>query len=428
MHPSTPSPDRGSPSSNQAKGWAPTSPTAIAWRLPQSHGSSRVEVVSQNAAGAPAGSVPRQWDRFVAHVRIALEATFFVLVPFFAPAVIVAYLIGAYHSHPGSVDGIYFPDGGFLFDLHVMWKAGHDIVTGHSPYPFVYPAPAAFLMVPFGILPWKLAVIAFTLVSIGSAVLALRLLEVKEWRCYAAVLACVPMTSSITIGTLGPLLLLATAVAWRYRDRRWFAAAAIVGVVVTKLFLWPLAIWLIATRRFRTAATTIGLGIVVVFGSWALLGFDGLREYPHRLGRVAGLEQEKSFSPFALLRSLGLSATTTRVTFAFLTLAAIAAIILIARGRDGERRSFVAAVVAGIALSPIVWIHYFVILFAPIALYRRRLSIAWVLPLAFWLVPGPESNGSPALILAVLAVAGGSVALAMRQKSLLRPRTAVTSP
>jgi Glycosyltransferase family 87 len=387
-----------------------------------------VEAVSQTPARVPPTSLARNARRFWPHVRTGLEALVFVLAPFVAPIVIVAYLLGAYHAQPGTVDGIYFPDGGFLFDLHVMWKAGHDIVTGHSPYPFVYPAPAAFLMVPFGVLPWKLAVIAFTLVLIGSLVLALRLLGVKDWRCYGAALACVPMTSSLTIGTLGPLLLLATAAAWRYRDRRLAVAAAVVGAVVTKLFLWPLVIWLIATKRFRTAGTTVALGIATVFGSWAALGFDGLREYPHRISRVAGLEQEKSFSPFALVRSLGLSTTATQITFALLTLAAIAAIVMVARGRDGDRRAFVAAVAVGLALSPIVWLHYLVLLFAPIALYRRSLGVAWILPLAFWVIPGPESHGSPILIVAALALSVSAVALAMRRADVSAPSAALSSP
>lgn len=384
--------------------------------------------MSQTPARVPPTSLARNARRFWPHVRTGLEALVFVLAPFVAPIVIVAYLLGAYHAQPGTVDGIYFPDGGFLFDLHVMWKAGHDIVTGHSPYPFVYPAPAAFLMVPFGVLPWKLAVIAFTLVLIGSLVLALRLLGVKDWRCYGAALACVPMTSSLTIGTLGPLLLLATAAAWRYRDRRLAVAAAVVGAVVTKLFLWPLVIWLIATKRFRSAGTTVALGVATVFGSWAALGFDGLREYPHRISRVAGLEQEKSFSPFALVRSLGLSTTATQITFALVTLAAIAAIVMVARGRDGDRRAFVAAVAVGLALSPIVWLHYLVLLFAPIALYRRSLSVAWILPLAFWVIPGPESHGSPILIMAALALSVSAVALAMRRADVSAPSAALSSP
>jgi hypothetical protein len=320
---------------------------------------------------------------------------------------------------------MYFPDGGFLFDLHVMWKAGHDIVTLHSPYPFVYPAPAAFLMVPFGLLPWKLAVVAFTLVLIGSLVLALRLLRVTDWRCYAAALACMPMTSSITIGTLSPLLLLAVAAAWRYRNRRLWVAAALVGAIVTKIFLWPMVFWLIATRRFRTAAATVGLGIVTVVGSWAILGFDGLREYPHRISRVAGLEQDRSYSPFSLARALGLSSSDARFMVAILAVMAIAAIILLARGHDGDRRAFVAAVGAGLILSPIVWPHYLVILFAPIAIYRQRLSAAWVLPLFFWLLPGPESHGSAPWIVATLLTSVAAVVLAARRPS---PHPSPASP
>jgi hypothetical protein len=339
------------------------------------------------------------------------------LLPLVGPVLIVAYLLGAYTMHPSTVDGMYFPDGGFLFDLHVMWKAGHDIVTLHSPYPFVYPAPAAFLMVPFGLLPWKLAVVAFTLVLIGSLVLALRLLRVTDWRCYAAALACMPMTSSITIGTLSPLLLLAAAAAWRYRNRRLWVAAALVGAIVTKIFLWPMVFWLIATRRFRTAAATVGLGIAAVFGSWAILGFDGLREYPHRISRVAGLEQDRSYSPFSLARSVGMSTTAAQVMVALLAVAAIAGIVLLARGRDGYRRAFVAAVGAGLVLSPIVWPHYLVILFAPIALYRQRLSAAWVLPLSFWLLRSPESHGSAPWIVATMAISVAAVVLAARRPS-----------
>jgi hypothetical protein len=376
-----------------------------------------VEALGDTAGSVPGGSGATRLISLGAHARTALEAGAFVLLPLVGPIFIVAYLVGLLTTHPSTVDGVYHPDGGFLFDLDGMWNAGRDIVAGQSPYPFVYPAPAAFLMAPFALLPWKLAVLAFALVLIGSLVLALRLLRVTDWRCYAAALACMPMASSITIGTLSPLLLLAAAAAWRYRNSRLMVAAALVGAVATKIFLWPLFFWLVATRRYRTAATTLVLGIVTVFGSWAILGFDGLREYPHRLSRVAGLEQDRSYSPFSLARSLGMSTTATQVLVALLAVAAIAAIVLLARGRDGDRRAFVAAVGAGLILSPIVWPHYLVILFAPIALYRQRLSAAWILPLFFWLLRSPESHGSAPWIVATLATSIAAVALAARRPS-----------
>src|SRR6266511_4537831 len=128
-------------------------------------------VVSDGRGIRPAGPAwanPARWRGVLTAPRTIFEALFFVLLPLTGPAMIVAYLVGAHRPKPGIVDGKYFPDGGFLFDLHVMWQAGHDVVTGHSPYPFVYPPPAAFLMAPFGALSWSVAVVAFTLSAVAA--------------------------------------------------------------------------------------------------------------------------------------------------------------------------------------------------------------------------------------------------------------------
>ena len=318
----------------------------------------------------------------------------FVIPALISPLLLFRYLIGTFHEHPFTMDGHYYPDGGFLFDFHVMWNAGHAIVLGHSPYPFVYPAPAALLMVPFGALPWKVAVVLFALGLYASAFFTLRVLGVRDWRCYGAALGSLPGVTAVTAGTLSWPLALGAALAWRYRNRRWVVAAAIVGVIVTKLFLWPLVIWLIATRRFRTTLTTAVVGIIVVFGSWAVIGFDGMLEYPRRLGGIASVEQEKGWTIFPLMRSLGVSAGTAHLVLLFLTLAAIAGIILIARGADGDRRAFAAAIGAALLLAPIVWPHYFVVLFVVLALYRRSLSAAWIVPLLYWVLPYWVFHGS----------------------------------
>jgi Glycosyltransferase family 87 len=378
--------------------------------------------------GAGWARSPR-WRGAFALPRTVLEAVSFVLLPLTGPAMVGAYLIGAYHPRPGVLEGKYYPDGGFLFDLHTMWQAGHDVVTLHSPYPFVYPAPAALVMAPFGALPWTAAVVAFTLTLLGGLFFTLRLLGVRDWRCYALALAAMPMASSIMVGTPTPLLALGAAVAWRYRDRRWVTAAAIVGVVVTKIFLWPLWFWLVATRRYRTAATTAVLGIVVLFGSWGVLGFSGLRDYPSRLGNIAGLEQDKSYSPFALFRSLGLSTGSTRLAVLGLTVVAIAAIFAASRfSRDGDRLSFVVALITGLLASPIVWLHYLVLLIVPLALYRPRLSTAWFIPLAYWFLPGQESHGSVRNILVMFGLTTLTLALAVRRGRAPKLVPALSSP
>ena len=38
---------------------------------------------------------------------------------------------------------------------------------------------------------------------------------------------------------------------------------------------------------------------------------------------------------------------------------------------------------AALAASPIVWVHYFLLLLVPLALIRPRLSLLWFVPFAF---------------------------------------------
>ncbi|MDX6503018.1 MAG: hypothetical protein QOE29_143, partial [Gaiellaceae bacterium] len=80
------------------------------------------------------------------------------------------------------------------------------------------------------------------------------------------------------------------------------------------------------------------------------------------------------------------------------TALALAVIVLVARQRDGDRKAFVAALGAALLITPIVWPHYYVLLFVPLALASRRLSVFWALPLLYWLLPGQESHGSPAVV------------------------------
>ena len=326
------------------------------------------------------------------------------------------YLVGMYHVHPLTIDGRYFPDGGFLFDLHVLWKAGHDVVTGHSPYPFIYPAPAALFMAPFGVLPFKVAVVAFAIVAAGAAVLTLWILDVRDWRCYGLALAWMPTTSTVTLGAFSTLLALGAAAAWRYRDRRFIVALAIAAVVTTKVFLWPLFVWLLATRRFRTGLTTVITGVLLVIGCWAVIGFRGMLGYPHQLRSLAGNQEARSYSPTALMQSFGMSMQQAHVGLAVIAIIAVAAIFLGARGSDGDRRSFVLALGAALVLSPIVWVHYLVMLYVVVALYKKRLAAAWIVPMAYWLLPSQDSHGSASIILRLYLITAVAVALALSQR------------
>jgi alpha-1,2-mannosyltransferase len=325
-------------------------------------------------------------------IQRLVELAIFVVFPGIIPLAMAAYLAGTWGQHV------------MLYDFNVMWHAGRDVAHGHSPYPFVYPAPAALLMAPFGALPWKVAVVLWWFVSVAALLLALHLLGVQDWRCYGAVFASSTTMWALEIGTITPLLTLAVAAAWRYRHHRLTVSFAIAFVVVTKLFLWPLGIWLLATKRFRTALTTGLVCVVLTIGSWAVIGFAGFLDYPHHLGGIASLVQYTSFSSLAFAKALGLSASVAQVASLVVGIAALAFVFRAAQGPEGDRRAFVWALGAALLLSPIVWAHYFLILFVPIAIASRRLSLLWLLPLAYWVLPHTAANGSIVVLVCGLAI------------------------
>jgi alpha-1,2-mannosyltransferase len=318
----------------------------------------------------------------------------FGVAPLALPIFVIVYVL-----HNAS-----YGNDGSWFDLHTTWAAGRAIAHGHSPYPFIYPAPAAVLMVPFGVLPWRAAVPLFFIVSAGMVVGMLRILGVRDWRCYGACLVALPTASALWIGTPTPMLALATACAWRWRDRRAVVAIALTAAVATKLFLWPLFVWLLATRRFGAALAGMSTIVGATVAAWALIGFQGLSSYPKLLADAASLEQDKSYSTIALVHAFGLTDAGAVAAVAVTGVLALASVVILARRPGGDAPAFAAAIAAALWISPIVWIHYLVLLFIPIAIVRRRLSALWLLPLVLWVLASQESQGSIPRLLLVLGV------------------------
>jgi len=348
------------------------------------------------------------------------------------PALLVSVIVGgSAHDH-------------FAFDFHQFWQGGRDVVDGQSPYPsaeslpttggeqldatqiqevfrFPYPAPAALAMAPFGLLPFSVAAWIFVLCSLVAVFLALRLLGVLDWRCYGIVCASMTTLGALRLGTFTPWLLLGLALAWRYRDRRVPAAIAVGCVIVAKVFLWPLLVWLVLSRRVATAGLAVLVAAVVTVGSWAALGFAGLGEYPHLLSSLSAAVQSKGWSAVALGLSLGLSSGAAKA-LAFALGCALLAGAGLARRSNRDLWLFTLAIAAAIAFSPIVWLHYFLLLVAPLAIAYPRLSRAWFIPLLFWIWPFQETGGDTWKILL------GFVLLVVLTTAVLtenrRPRTA----
>jgi len=296
----------------------------------------------------------------------------------------------------------------FGFDYKPLWEASHHLFHGSSPYPlphasalrdeqqFVYPPIAAVIAAPLAVFPFIVAAILFAAVEVAGTVLTLRVLGVRDWRCYGLALLWLPVIENILIGSISSLLALGLAVAWRYRDTRWAAPLVVAAVITSKVFLWPVLVWLVATRRGAAATRALVISVVAIFGSWALIGFAGLGSYPRLLDVLSRLEQWKSYSAVAFGIVLGLSAGEARALALVACAAVLIGIVLSVRLRpgnaDADRQAFILAIAAAFLFSPIIWMHYLAILVVPIALTRRTLTPLWFVPLAMWPTPG-QSNG-----------------------------------
>lgn len=330
-------------------------------------------------------------DRLAARLRAMgqpWELALFLWLPFLVFAVVVAA-------------DVHFRSS--LGDWEIFRHASHSALNGSSPYAvtdpsalarndqFVYPPITALLIAPFAVLPDEAGRLLVLLLTLTCVPLALRLLGVRDWRCYGLALLTAPVLDAVSLGTLSSPLLLGVAVVWRYRDRRHIAAAGTALTAVAKLFVWPLFVWLLATRRLRAGVEAALTGVVLLVGGWAAIGFTGLRGYPHLLHLLSQVEAVESFSVVGLSRLQGGAATALT---AALMVAVVAAIVVARRGPDGDRRSFAVAVAGALIATPVLWLHYLVLLFVPIALARRSLSALWFAPLAFWVTPLAHSDGS----------------------------------
>jgi hypothetical protein len=244
----------------------------------------------------------------------------------------------------------------------------------------LYPAPANLAVIPLSVLPYWWAAGIYTALGFGAMWLAMRLLGVRDWRCHAMWLISWPFLFGAILGAIGPLLVLGAAVAWRWRDRVWPPALAVATLVAVKLFPWTLGVWLLVTRRWRALALAIAGCLMLVIGAWAVIGFQGLASYPQMLSNATFIQEGRADSVATVLLVFG---TSARVAQAIGTLAGFAVLVLAWRmrhGADGDRRVFGLAIIASLIATPIVWDHYMVLLFVPIALLSPRFSKLWLLP------------------------------------------------
>ncbi len=386
----------------------------------------------------------------------------FALLPLALAALMIAVTLGG---------ASFFYD--FIGDLY---DAGRAILHGRNPYDAallahlaalqlaggapahtfavpVYPAPALLVVTPLALLGARASGLIFTLLAIVAMLAGLRLLGVRDWRCYGAAFLSWPLLHSLRLGQVNEFLVLGAGVAWHWRARLWPAAVAVASLVAAKLFLWPLGVWLLVSGRWRAGLLAAALAVGVTLVAWAAIGFDGLSSYPRMLSDLSSVEGAAGVSLLSVAAALGLSRAAGDVLTLLATAGLLAGVWWLARagargrdardpgrdcsdpgrdcsdpgrdcsdsghdcsdpardmqdracaGCDGERRAFGLAVMAALCGSPVLWPHYLTLVFVPIALLEPELSVLWLVPLLAYLAPVELTGGDIFKMLPYVAI------------------------
>ncbi|MGI9092279.1 MAG: glycosyltransferase family 87 protein [Mycobacteriales bacterium] len=316
-------------------------------------------------------------------------------------------------------------------DFRVFYSAGLAVRHGVDPYPapnaaavwsgsaFVYPYPAAWLFTSLAALSVHAASLLWAILSVAAITAGVWLLVGARWGVLLAVLLASPTLDGLQMGSVNAVLFLGLAIAWRWRDRMWIMAPTIALLIALKLFLWPLGLWLLMSRRWPAAlgAAAIGTAIGAVgFQAGPLGPVTYLRLLnqlgAHEVGRGSGLQ--------GLLVTWGATPPAAEMIG---VLGALALMYVIARRTDPAAPAlYVAALAAALFASPVVWHHYYLLAAVPLLLLCRPSGAAGWYLLIGWASVAPHPSADVSLIVLTVVADGVLVLILLRLLVLHRHR------
>ena len=261
------------------------------------------------------------------------------------------------------------------YDLSVFVRAGSAVVHGLDVYPspsaaavysgssFVYPYFSAVVFVPFALVDYERAVAAFFALSLGALAMACLWQTRGDFWQTAMVLGTSFAVSGLQLGALSPLLVAGTVFVWRARERPWLLAVLAAPVICAKLFLIPLLAWLLLARRWRALVYTLLVSAALLSVGF-VAGPLGPGAYIQLLSALGHHEARAGFGLIGVLMQIGLSSVAAEA----IALIGVGLLLALAHRYDriyaDERVLFCAGLLSALALSPVVWSHYLLLLAA----------------------------------------------------------------
>jgi alpha-1,2-mannosyltransferase len=269
----------------------------------------------------------------------------------------------------------------------------------------VHPPCAVLLGIPFALMDFQDALVAWNVVSLALFAASLWLIvrtlrfSVAAWHVVAgfwALLVFYPLQDHIMHGQLDLVLLFLLTMAWR-ADRRGQSATAGVwtgAAMAVKLFPGLLLLYFLLLRKWRALVWTILTGAALSLIAGVMLGFDTFPKYfldvTPRTTEVRARWDNYSLPAiaFKLFEQCDFPATFTvghllldpRLAWAgaalsLTVLVAILAWLVCRLGARGDTdRAFALTVIAMALANPITWVHYFLLFTLPLLIVWPRLS------------------------------------------------------
>lgn len=282
------------------------------------------------------------------------------------------------------VGGVYFAHrlesavGNFADFYGNVWWAGRQILDGKAAVPdglTAWPPTATVFVAPVALLPYWVGLAAWTAISAGTFVAGLAAVGCRDRRALLVAALSPPALACVVLGNLSLILAAGVAVAWAYRDRPYVSGLTAGAVVAAKVWLWPILVFFLLTRRWVSFGAAVGWCVSGV-AVWSALSPASLRAFP---GWSDGIVENVAHAGVGLTSALvnaGLSVTAASAV----ALGAGLAILTVALRTRDELAILALCLVAALVASPLVWEHYYVVLFVPIAALAPRLSPLWFAP------------------------------------------------
>lgn len=291
----------------------------------------------------------------------------------------------------------YAHNHGFAGDYQVnAWQAGYDLFHNLSVYVvpnspevthfalFDWGPVSAVLFAPLSLLPYSMATLVFVLFCIGSVGLTLAVLNVRDWRIYCVVFMWPFVMLGWVLGNVELPMALGLALAWRYRNRPGIVGVVVAILISVKFIVFPIALWLFATRRYAALARTVLWGLVINLVAWAIVGFGEIKRYLALLPAVARVARWRGTGVISLCVHLRASPFLSEAIA--LSIAVLLAVVCLQAGREGADLSALAlAILICLVATPIMEPHYYTLLVVPLAIARPRFGAIWGVPLLLWL-------------------------------------------